>query len=284
MNQQQNSASHSTKTGDAMKRNVIYLVVALALLSGLLGACNPGTSSGPTATPGDRCSAERLPAETRKVNDLMREFDDITFVANLTPQAQLTEPILQLQGVRRRMEDLDVPPCLQTLRLNGVNYMNAVISYLAHFMGGAAREQVNGEIIASQTLRVAFESEMARLIGATYVPPPTMSVPTLEATPTLGGTPDLAGTEQASTVIVTNSSGGTINVRSLPDLASPLLGYMMPGDTAKALARTEDGTWLIIEFPSSPNGMGCVYTELVQVDGPVELLPFAGIATNTPFP
>jgi hypothetical protein len=278
-----------------MRQKFIYMIAVLVLLGSTLAACTPvttttavpgGSATVVTTVSGDPCSPANIAVTTKSIQELMKEFDDVNFVASLTPQTQIYEPVLLMQDVRRKVEALSLPLCAEALRSAATNYMNAVITYLAHFMGGAGRDQINAEILASQNLRVVYESEYARLIGATYVPPPTFTpAPIL---PTVTGTIEGAiGTPGAAAdVSITNQTDVTVNLRQFPRTDAPVVGYLQPAVTAKVIARTEAGDWLLIEWAEAPNGQACVLAELVTVSGAIDALPvFQEVKfTETPTP
>lgn len=57
-----------------------------------------------------------------------------------------------------------------------------------------------------------------------------------------------------------------INVRMGPSSTIyPIVGTLVTGSTAPALGRSIGGDWIMIEFPTAPNGKGWVYSPLVQV-------------------
>ncbi|MCA1899911.1 MAG: SH3 domain-containing protein [Chloroflexi bacterium] len=60
-----------------------------------------------------------------------------------------------------------------------------------------------------------------------------------------------------------------INVRLGPNsLIYPIVGTLPKGSTAPALGRSPGGDWIQIEYPGAPNGVGWVYSPLVQVSPP----------------
>lgn len=72
------------------------------------------------------------------------------------------------------------------------------------------------------------------------------------------------------TVITTEPQ---INVRMGPSsTVYPVVGILLQGATAPALGRSQGGDWIQIEFPSAPNGVGWVYSPLVQISPPSNLL------------
>jgi hypothetical protein len=121
----------------------------------------------------DPCSKENLPGEVTKINDLMREFDDYSKLASSTPQAQLVQVIPPMQEVRRRAESLEVPECLKNLKTLQINHMNVVIDTLMSFMSNANSANVNQGITQSRELHLQYDTEIARLLGLTMVPPPS---------------------------------------------------------------------------------------------------------------
>lgn len=64
-----------------------------------------------------------------------------------------------------------------------------------------------------------------------------------------------------------------INVRMGPSsTVYPVVGILLQGATAPALGRSQGGDWIQISFPSAPNGVGWVYSPLVQVSPPGNLI------------
>ena len=85
----------------------------------------------------DLCAPDHIKDAAQAVNRLMRAFDDTAQIASNTPREQLTAPISGLQSVRRQTEDLEVPDCLTNLKNLQLAHMNAVITTLVSFVGGA---------------------------------------------------------------------------------------------------------------------------------------------------
>jgi hypothetical protein len=229
-----------------------------------------------TATP-DLCSPANITPEIRKVHNLMREFDDISFVANITPVQNLSPLVLSLMDVRRRAEIIEVPVCLSMLRLNEVNFMNSTLSYMTAFMGGQQKDQINQAIALSQNLRTLYDAELSRLIGATYVPPstatpaPTSSPLDATATPEAVVQPTIEG----EVVTATNTGNTPANLRDAPSFDAGKIGELPVGSSARALARTEASDWLLVQFADTPQGLAWVYASLVMLDKPLNTLPVA---------
>ena len=151
-----------------MKLRVLFFIIIVTLLISACGAATPSPTPKPTETPTatpDPCSVESISLYVQQANELMREYDDTTYVANLTLQTQLGDMILKLQDVRRRTEDLELPECLSQLKENEIGYMNSVIQYLAAFMAGGDRTQVTDMIKNTQNLRVSYDTEKQRLLN-----------------------------------------------------------------------------------------------------------------------
>lgn len=74
--------------------------------------------------------------------------------------------------------------------------------------------------------------------------------------------------------VLTGSVGGSemINVRSLPDQASEILGQLGPSDNLQIIARNSSGTWVQIVFESR---LGWVFAGLINVNGEISSLPEA---------
>jgi hypothetical protein len=63
-----------------------------------------------------------------------------------------------------------------------------------------------------------------------------------------------------------------INVRLGPSsTVYPVVGILLQGAIAPALGRSQGGDWIQIEFPAAPDGVGWVYSPLVQVSPPGNL-------------
>lgn len=267
-----------------MNQRTLISILVILLVSVGLSACGTLQSNGnqPTAvipTPTlDRCSPTNILPEIKKVHDLMRAFDDVSFVANMTPQAQLVNPILKLQDIRRSVENLDLPSCAATLQNDAILYMNAVATTLTHFMGGLQTDMVNKEVSASQQFRVQYETERARLAGVTYMPPATVE-PQVAPSDGSSGTPT-----PAAIMNVTNDGSNPVNLRSSPNVNGNIVGMIQSKKTLPAIGRTETGDWIAVRLP---DGVAWVFAKLVKLDKPVEQLPVLSSeppATGTPTP
>lgn len=244
-----------------MRPKLFLSLTLVTILLLVFSGCTPtpaSTLAAFTQTPPpaqDRCSAENLPGEIAKLDELTGEFAEVLELAGVTPQEQLAPVILRLQDIRRSAEKLNLPECTATLKTGTVDYMNQVISYLTLFMGGTnAADVINNELAKSDGLKTAYETERARLLNVAYEPQPTR-------------------TPLPTTVVVTVSNTGAteIPLYDLPRDTATVVGSMQPGGQANAIARTADNAWLLI--PVSEEQYVCVQTALVTVTGAVDQLP-----------
>jgi hypothetical protein len=244
-------------------------VITLFLLGiFLLTACGAKTpaptveSVAPSITPTpDLCSETNLPGEVAKINDLMREFDDYSRLASSTPQAQLVQVIPSMQEVRRRAESQEVPGCLTDLKVLQIKHMNIVIETLMAFMSNPKSENVNQGIIQARDLHLQYDTAIARLLGLTMVPQPTLA----PVTPAANG-PQSSETQTPGLSIL-NPGPEAVTLRATPDLKSGGVATLEAGLTTAAFGQTSDGKWIQVEVPGQPGQKAWVEAALVQVSG-----------------
>jgi len=128
------------------------------------------TSTTTASSSEDVCSAENLPTTVEGINDLMREFDDTSQLASDLPAQQLPDVISDLQRIRRAAEDIQIPPCLATLKTHQLNHMNVMIQTLIAFLGGADQEALNNGLDAARQEHDLYSLEIVRLLGITLAP------------------------------------------------------------------------------------------------------------------
>ena len=100
------------------------------------------------------------------------------------------------------------------------------------------------------------------------------AAPAATATP-VPAEPIIAGTIEAI---------DPVNVRAEPSLESTLVGGLYPGESADALAISQDGDWWQIDFSDGPDGTGWVTAEFVRFQGDKSSVPIFGLGTPTPTP
>ena len=150
------------------------LIFTICLLF-LIGCANqntagtqPSATIEPTLTPTftpDPCSVENLSASIKEVNDLMREFDDISKLAASVAREKLPDLISEMQRIRREAEDHETPTCLSTLKVHQITHMNIVIDTLIAFIGGAQSEALTDGINRASQAHDLYTLEIARLLG-----------------------------------------------------------------------------------------------------------------------
>ena len=80
--------------------------------------------------------------------------------------------------------------------------------------------------------------------------------------PTVTGTP--VGTQ---ITVLPNEGEDQINVRSGPDISYEKVGVLLPNQPAKALGKTSDGGWILVEYAGVDGGQAWVYAPLVSISG-----------------
>lgn len=136
----------------------------------------------PSATP-DPCSPEQIEATVQKVHVHMREFDDASILASNLPLNELSEPIANLQRIRREAEDEQIPPCLTILKKYQIAHMNTVIATLVAFLGGADQNSLEQSIAIAREQHDQYTLELARILGLTVVPATPINTNTATLTP-----------------------------------------------------------------------------------------------------
>ena len=223
----------------------------------------------------DPCASQNVIGEVKKIKELVDEFDDISFIANLTPQTQLAEPIMKLQTVRRKLANSEYPVCLKNLQNLALDFMNSEINYLAHFMGGAPREIINKEMTYSHQLRDSYEKELAALLETEYQPFKTSTPFYVLPTPNFTSIASTATSAKSRIQpLASNTSNQSINIRIQPDLESPIAGYLLPGDSIGILGKSNDSIWLSVNLGKENKiAVGWLYLELVSLNVSLESLP-----------
>ncbi|KAF0107334.1 MAG: hypothetical protein FD146_1812 [Anaerolineaceae bacterium] len=101
-----------------------------------------------------------------------------------------------------------------------------------------------------------------------------------------GSVPTVTGTPSGPFITVTYEE--QINVRAGPvfsGLSYPVVGVLLPGQTAPALGKTAGGEWIQIYYPGVPGDVGWVYAPLVSISPgfvPILLPPPTQTPQTTP--
>jgi hypothetical protein len=261
-----------------MRTKIFSLVMLLSLLLAACGGKTTVTAEAPAKAPAeaptkspvetpsvssttDPCSAENLPEEVKKVNELMRQFDDSSMLAQNTPQAQLPQVIPSMQKILRDAQDQQVPACLETLKKLQVNHMSVVIQTLLVLLGNSklspdAVKKINAGVAQARDLHHQYDVELARLLGLTLVAPPTNAAPTPTVTPAAAVPNNVTNPDTAAVMLVAS-----------PDTKAGGVAMLDPGKTALAFGQTADGKWIQVEVPEKPGQKAWVSASLVKVSG-----------------
>src|SRR6266508_2047127 len=82
----------------------------------------PTGTEAPTPPP-DPCAPEKLAAAVQEVNDLQRQFDDLSALATQLQREQVPDKITEMQSLLQTAADQETPPCLKALRGHQVKHM-----------------------------------------------------------------------------------------------------------------------------------------------------------------
>jgi hypothetical protein len=184
-----------------MKNDLLRIISCLLILISVLSGCggtpapsvtqtststeiaNEVSVSPTTSVAPDECSPEQIETEVQNVQRHMREFDDASTLASSMPRNQLSEPIANLQRIRREAEDEVTSPCLNELRKYQIDHMNSVINTLLAFMratdplaidcveiqSNTEEEAICQTIVLARQQHDQYVLELARLLGITPV-------------------------------------------------------------------------------------------------------------------
>ena len=114
------------------------------------------------------------------------------------------------------------------------------------------------------------------LFGLTFAMLTVRVVPVLAITPTTTPSPQ----QSFATITVKIGENPDINVRAGPGVEYAALGKLLAGQEVPALGRSVGGDWVQISYPEAQDGLGWVYTYLVDVNGELPLV----IPPATPTP
>ncbi|HJR82065.1 MAG TPA: hypothetical protein VJ821_18470 [Anaerolineales bacterium] len=199
-----------------MKKMILLIITPVLILSIGLSGC--GTTAIPEATPTtpnstdtaapatptttitttpDPCEAENIKPVVDQVHAHMREFDDASTLAASLPREQLTEPIANLQRIRREAEDETVPSCLENLKDFQIQHMNSVISTLLAFISASDPLALDCVDVVENTQEAAvcqsisnarqqhdqYTLELARLLNIPIFTAPAVTPPLENSSP-----------------------------------------------------------------------------------------------------
>jgi hypothetical protein len=177
-----------------MNHGLLRFLLCFSLIVALVGCSNPPSAdpastatksfmtatAQPTVTQSptpDLCTSEHIEAEVQKVHNHMREFDDAAILASNLPMQELSDPIANLQRIRREAEDETIPSCLTNLKNYQISHMNSVIGTLVAFLSGADEATLAQNIAAARDQHDQYTLELARLLGLPVVTATVVSTP-----------------------------------------------------------------------------------------------------------
>jgi predicted small lipoprotein YifL len=260
-------------------RTLFFLIVVVLFTAGIAACGSKGpaaenTQAAATTTPtADHCAPANVPAEVAKVTRLMRSFDDVSVIAQATPNQQLAVVLLEMHRIQDEATDLEVPPCLEALKKEQVRFMNAVVATMTNFMGGTSGQPLQQQILASRNQRTNYEVELGKLLGYEYHTPTPW--PTLTATPV---------TPTSTPAAITVTTQKDIYVFDGPATNYQKIGAFMTGQKANVIGRTDLADWIQIELWDSPNHQGWVPYAEVVLSGNVLAVPVVMVPPVTPQP
>ncbi|HSL45181.1 MAG TPA: hypothetical protein VK897_17240 [Anaerolineales bacterium] len=152
-----------------IKKLALYFLPFFLFILSACGGQIP-TASNTTTASDDPCSTQNLPDTVRGISDLMNEFDDTSAQITGISIQQLPEVISELQRIRRDAEDLQIPPCLATLKTHQLNHMNLMIQALLAFVGGADQQTLSDRLEMARQEHDLYALEIVRLLGITLAP------------------------------------------------------------------------------------------------------------------
>ena len=257
-----------------MKNGIIFFITILGVA--FLNACSGSLSiATPTSMPTseiDPCDPVNYPSLLKPIDSLLYAFDDITFVANFTPQVQLTQPIMDLQSIRRDLDAFAFPSCLHAYKSATREYMNSVILYLSYFMGGVEKESIDEAMQTSQELRLVMDSEYQKLVGTGIPSSPSIQPSSFDVIQT----PEIVVTGIIETIEVRNAGNQAVNIREEPDINSKVIGSLLAGETIMGHSKDATGEWILVKTNSA---YGWVNAEMVELSQQLNSIPEV---TSTP--
>ncbi|MCZ2121953.1 MAG: hypothetical protein LC108_06795 [Anaerolineales bacterium] len=216
----------------------------------------------PTAT-ADPCAPQNIKAEVSQTHQFTRAFDDAYQLAAILPRDQLAPQVSKLQDIRRAAEDHPVPVCLTRLKQLQILQMNTAINVFLAFINNADNEAVNQGVALTRQQHDNYLLELAKLIGATVVAPPS---PLANAQATAVSAPEQ--------IIVINAGSYPINLRASASMTSETVSTLEVGQSAVALGRSENNEWVLIELAEPPGEQAWAYASLIQfTNGALNALP-----------
>lgn len=157
----------------------IILLTAIAVVAGIIAMAlhqqAPTTrvdQPGQKAAIADRKQASEAGSETqRALNEMtamLRKWDDASTLAGMTPRAGLATQISALQGIRRDMQAMVVPPCADESKSLAVESMQTAINGYMLFMASTRDEYEAKALIHKSATLMQQSNEAGEACNKTY--------------------------------------------------------------------------------------------------------------------
>lgn len=255
-----------------MKKSFLYILIVIAMIFAFVSCASPAANqpasqqvpaAQPTPTK-DLCAPENIKGEIEKITVAQRDFDDISFLAQSTPQNQAAVVILELQRYRKVALDQKAPACLKALKENQIKYMTSVVATMMNFMVPGKTDLVSQQLTITRELRVNYDAELARLLGVKYETPTPLPTQAPTAVPS-----------EATPVALLITTEQDINIFQGPGVDYPVAGNFLVGQTAYAFTRTEKNDWVQVQLADKPEIQGWAAVHLIKINGDINALPVA---------
>lgn len=218
----------------------------------------------------DPCSLAQLPGTVAEYNSAFRAFEDTAQIALNLPRTEVIDPTMQLQALRRQVEDLPAPTCVAGLREGMLGYMDGVVNVLVGFIGGLSASEAQASLEAVLPLREQVLDELGQLLGGTPTPYPTLPQQgELPVTGVVQASPSISPTEPYLATM-TNAQG--TNLRYGPGLEYSFRYVLEQGTVAVILGTSEDHEWLLVAVPGDEQIFGWVYLPVVETNVDIDQL------------
>jgi hypothetical protein len=158
-------------------RWLIVLWIALAVI-GVAVIYGPGlynqqksvvttgaTTPASTAVPANYCNKDEVKAAAGKIADIFIVWSDAYAVANATGRGNLFIPIASLQAIRRDLQAVEVPLCMNIVKKDAILSMNSAIDGFFAFVKEASDTTVNSYFKDATAFLKASNDGMARIMA-----------------------------------------------------------------------------------------------------------------------
>lgn len=125
-----------------------------------LTACNNPLAATPTPTP--TCVQLAQPT-MQELESIAREWDDANKLAGQTPRASLAPQIDKLQATRRKVQDMQVPSCVDAAHRAFIESMDATIDGYIAFLGRKPDADVSNAFKRADDAMTAFSEELRKM-------------------------------------------------------------------------------------------------------------------------